>query len=565
MAELKAAYDQAIAQLTAAGGPFETARRCINGIDYSVYVNAPANLREVFESGAAHGDREFLVYEGEHWSFKAMQEQAAAIAQSLVDRCAICPGDRVAIAMRNYPEWMSSYIAITSIGAVVVPLNSWGQARELEFALSDAQARVVFCDQQRLDLIADRLDELSLDAVVARPGTEPLPQRAIGLDEFIADSRGAAMPAADIDPEDLAMILYTSGTTGAPKGAVSTHRALCQAISSFECAAMASAMINPEAIGAMMNSGHEPTQLLAVPLFHVSGCHAVFLTGYRGGRRVVMMYKWDPEEALRLIESERVTICSAAPAMLMQLLESPAFEGSDTSSLFSIGAGGAATPPRASRLIQEKVPDNYAGTGWGLTETNAVGTSFTGKPFTNKPGSAGFIHPTVEISVRDEEGNERPQGEPGELWVKSATLVSEYWNRPDANAKDFKDGWFNSGDVGCFDEDGYLFLSDRAKDMVIRGGENIYPAEIEATLHDHPAIQEVAAFGVDDDVMGEELAVAVLPRSGSELSEEQVRSYAGERLAGFKVPRYVLLRDEPLPRNASGKVLKKELKAAFTA
>ncbi len=213
--------------------------------------------------------------------------------------------------------------------------------------------------------------------------------------------------------------------------------------------------------------------------------------------------------------------------------------------------------------MDEKVPKGYPGTGWGMTESNANGTAFTGKPFQNNPGSAGFQQLTVEISVRDDDGRELPQGEAGVLWIKSPSLVKEYWNRPEANAKDFHEGWFNSGDIGYFDENGYLFLSDRAKDMVIRGGENIYPAEIEGVLFDHPDIEEAAAFGLPDEKLGEQLAVAVVPRAGAALDEHAVREHAAAHLARFKVPHYVYIRAEPLPRNASGKVLKKDLKAGY--
>lgn len=564
MPHLKSAYDEALAQLSGPGAPFATARQTIAGVEYTVCTSAAANLSAVFAAAAEFGAKEFLIYEGERWTFQGMLQQAASIAHQLVNQSGVQKGDRVAIVMRNYPEWMSAFIAITSIGAVAVPLNSWGQAKELEFALADADARVAFCDQQRLDLIADKLEELKLSVVLARPEREQQPARTQTLDHYLQGAEDATMPRVDIDPQDLAMMLYTSGTTGAPKGAVSTHHAVCQAIANFECAAMASAMINPEAIGNMLESGFEPTQMLAVPLFHVSGCHAVFLTAFKAGRKVVMMYKWDAENALRLIAQERVTILSAAPTMLMQLLESPLYDAADTSSLFGLGGGGAATPARASRLMQEKVPRGYPGTGWGLTESNAIGTSFTGKPFLNKPGSAGYKQLTVEISVRDEDGAELSQGEAGELWIKSPTLVKEYWNRPDANAEDFRDGWFKSGDIGYFDEHGYLFLSDRAKDMVIRGGENIYPAEIEGVLFDHPAIDEAAAFGIPDEKLGEQLAVAVVPKAGTSVTEDEVRQYAGEHLARFKVPHYVWVRSEALPRNATGKVLKKDLKAEYS-
>ncbi|MCG3168695.1 MAG: Long-chain-fatty-acid--CoA ligase FadD13 [Pseudomonadales bacterium] len=565
MSTIKAEYDQAVARITAPGAPFELEQATIDGVSYRVYRNAPRNLARIHAEALAHGEREFLVYEGERWSFAALLGQGARIAHALGDGLGIRPGDRVAIAMRNYPEWMSAFVGITTLGAVAVPLNSWGQARELAFALEDSGARAVFCDRQRAGLLAAHLAQSALPAIVARPGDGTLPAGTQSLDSFIAAHTDTTLPCADVDPEAPALMMYTSGTTGAPKGALSTQRAVCQSILNFECQAMASAMINPEAIGAMMRKGYPPTQMLTVPLFHVSGCHAVFLCALRAGRRIVMMYKWDVAKALELIERERVTAISAAPAMLQELLESPLFAQTDVSSLGGIGGGGAATPPRTARLLMERIPDAYPGAGWGLTETNSNGSACTGRPFREKPGSAGFLHPTVELSVRDDEGNECAPGTPGRLWVKTPTLVSGYWNRPDATAREFRDGWFDSGDIGYLDADGYLFLSDRAKDMVIRGGENIYPAEIEAALLEFDGVDEVAAFGVPDEALGEQLAVVVHRTPGARFDAEDLRRFASGQLAHFKVPHYVQVRDEHLPRNASGKILKKDIRAGFIA
>jgi acyl-CoA synthetase (AMP-forming)/AMP-acid ligase II len=566
MSQFKADYDKAIEQLTGPGGPFETAAEVVGGVSYkNVIVSAPVTMKEVWAQAAPHGDKEFLIYEGERWTYTQLLQQAASFGHQLVHEYGVKKGDRVAIAMRNYPEWMTAYIAITSIGAVAVTLNSWGQAQELEYGLTDADVRVVFCDQPRLDLIADKLVGLDIKAIVARPDIGSQPDNTVSVADLIAGQEGVTMPQVDICPEDNAMMMYTSGTTGQPKGALSTHWALCQAIANFEAIAMAMAMINPEAMEAMFSTGFEPAQMLAVPLFHVSGCHAVFLTAFKAGRKVVMMYKWNVENALKLVESERVTFFSAAPSMLLQILESPLLERCDVSSLFSLGGGGSATPPKVSRLIQQRFPSGYPGTGWGLTETNAIGTSFTGKPFTQKPGSAGFKHPGAEIEARDDDGNVLPAGIAGELWIKTPSMVKEYWHRPEANAADFKEGWFNSGDLGYFDSEGYLFMSGRAKDMIIRGGENIYPAEIEAVISDHPRVEEVAVFGVEDQQLGEVVAIAVVARGGETLSGDDIKAYAAERLARFKVPEYVWLLDKPLPRNDTGKVLKKDLKVEYAS
>jgi acyl-CoA synthetase (AMP-forming)/AMP-acid ligase II len=565
MGSVKTEYDAAIAQLTAPGAPFELVTARIDGVDYRLYRNAPRSLAEVFAQATAHGDREFLVYEGERWSFTQLLTQGTRIAHALHERCGIRPADRVAIAMRNYPEWMSAFIGISTLGAVAVPLNSWGQARELAFQLEDAGARAVFCDQQRCDQLATHLAQSGMPAIVARPSGATLPGDARSLADFIACIDDTAFPEVELEPEDPALMMYTSGTTGTPKGGLSTQRAVCQSLVNIDCQAMASAMVNPEAIGAMMKKGYPPTQMLAVPLFHVSGCHAAFLAALRSGRRIVMMYKWDVQKALELIERERVTALNAAPSMLIELLESPLFERYDTSSLSSVAGGGSATPPRAARLFMDKVPESYPGAGWGLTETNSNGSACTGRAFREKPGTAGFLHPTVELRIRDEEGNELPQGVPGRLWIKSPTLVSGYWNRPEANAKEFRDGWFDSGDIGYLDEEGYLFLSDRAKDMVIRGGENIYPAEIEAAILECPDVDEVAAFGVPDERWGEQLAVVVHTIPGASLGPDEVKRFAASKLAQFKVPHYVEVRSEHLPRNATGKILKKDIRAGFIA
>jgi steroid-24-oyl-CoA synthetase len=560
MDEIKQAYDEAITALTSAGSDFETTQRSIDGVDFTVYKHAPQTLLEIYLAAAGHAEKEFLVYEGERWTFNALFQQAWALAAALRDKHNITAGDRVGIAMRNYPEWLSAYIAITAIGAVVVPINSWGTAQDLLFAVRDSGCKTVFCDQQRFDLMASGLAESNIHAVIARPDPARGEGAAQSLQNFIADMGNATAPDSNIATEDNAMIMYTSGTTGKPKGALSTHRAVCQALMNFDCTAMASAMANPDLIGAMLSKGLEPAQLLAVPLFHVSGLHAVFLNALRAGRKIVMMYKWDTVRALELIAEERVTALSLAPAMLLQLLESPEFDRYDTSSLSSLGAGGSATPAKVTALMREKVSNMYGGTGWGLTETNSIGTAFTGQAFNNNPGSAGFKHATVDVKVCDENGNPLSQGTPGNLWIKTPTVVSGYWNRPDANASSFREGWFDSGDIGYFDESGYLYLSDRAKDMIIRGGENIYPAEVEAALLEHPGVHEVAAFGLPDETMGEQVAVTVVPRSNATLSEDEITQFAKQQLAAFKVPQRVHIISEPLPRNPAGKVLKHILK-----
>jgi len=558
MSEIAKEYAAVQAQLTATGAPWELAQ-APDGSRF--YRNAPADLIAATDLARQHGDREFLIYEGERRSFNRLLDEAEAIGAAL-QAAGVAPGDRVAIAMRNYPEWMAVFLAVVRSGAVVVPLNSWGRPAEIAANIEDAGAKLVFCDQQRYDGLADWLAGHGNPAVIARPERADDPR---GMAAFTADFAGRAPPPVTVSGDDLAMIMYTSGTSGRPKGAASTHRAIAQALYNFEFAAAAAAMTNGPIIQAMLERGFEPTSLLAVPLFHVSGCYAQFLANLRGGRRIVMMYKWDADRALDYIEQERVTGIAAAPAMILDLLESPRFAAADTRSLCSLGIGGAATPTRLSRMLHERIPGNFSGTGWGMTETNAQGASFTGRAFEAKPGSAGFPHPVVELRICDEAGAELPRGATGEIHVRSCCCIREYWHRPEANAQDFRDGWLKTGDMGYLDEDGCLFLADRAKDMVIRGGENIYPAEVENALLKRPEIREVAVVGLPHERWGEEVAAVVRLQPGTSLGEEELLAHARGELAAFKVPSRVFFTAEALPRNASDKLLKAEIRQRLLA
>lgn len=563
MTDIVARLNECASQLIQAGSPFELGQQNIDGVGYTVYKNAPATMKQALDVGRAHGDAPFLVYEDETLTFNEFFAQVDALGSQLVEKYAINKGDRIAIAMRNYPEWMVAFTAVVSLGAIVVPLNSWGQKAELEYGLTDAGASVVFCDAQRYGFIKDSLSAIGVRAVVARAEGEALAEEAEHYAEFIQGGWGKSLPAFDCSAEDPVMIMYTSGTTGHPKGALSNHRNIIQALTNFEFHAACSAMANPKAVEIMMNSGFAPTSLLAVPLFHVSGCHAMFLLSLRGGRRIVMMYKWDPTKALELIEKERITILSAVPSMVIDVLEHPDFDKTDTSSLISIGGGGTACPPKFNRLLNEKLEYPYAGAGYGMTETNATCSSCTGEAFQYKPRASGTLSPIVDIKTVDEDGNTLPRGETGEVWIKSPTVVKEYWQKPEASAETFQEGWIATGDIGYLDDEDFVYIVDRAKDMVIRGGENIASAEVEGCILEMPAAHEVAVFGVPHETLGEEVAVAITPQPGTTLSGEAVQNHVRERLAGFKVPTYVWLRDSAMPRNATGKILKKQLQQEY--
>lgn len=557
--DIAAKLNTAQQQLTGPGAPFEIERRQINGVELNTYTHAPGTVRDALAAGREHGDKTFITYQDERYSFDAFFNAVDKLAHHLVQQLDIQRGDRLAIAMRNYPEWMMAYVATVSVGAIVVPLNSWGTADELQYALSDCGAKLVFCDTQRAEAVAPFLAELNCQGIAVRHDGE-LPNAQ--FHDWASTQEGpASMPEVDISSGDLAMIMYTSGTTGRPKGAVSSHFAVCQALANFEVHGYMSAMVNAETIEAMMNSGFDPGTLLAVPLFHVSGCFSVFMLNLRGGRKVSIMYKWNPEDALEIIARERITVFTGVPTMTLSLLESPKFDSTDTSSLFSVGAGGTACPPHMKDLIYGKVPHAYPGTGYGMTETNATCCSCTGEAFRVNPEAAGTISPVVEVKTVDDDGRDLPAGETGEIYVRSPSNAQQYWNLPEASAETFIEGWVATGDIGRVDEDGFLYIVDRKKDLVIRGGENIYPLEVEGALLTYPGVHEAAVYGIPHDTWGEELGATVYC-SGA-ITAEQLAAHVGQQLAAFKVPTHFTLSAEPLLKNATGKVLKKQIRQVY--
>jgi long-chain acyl-CoA synthetase len=563
MSQLKRQIDEALASVVAPGAPFELIDCPRTGIGSKQYRNAPKNIVELFAPAKEYGKKEFVLYDGEHWSFEKILQQAASIGLQLLEKHGVRKGTRVAIAMRNYPEWMTAFIGITCVGAVVVPLNSWGTTLDLEHGLTDSNSKFLFCDPPRYDMMKNCCADKDIVPIVVRAQANDLESNAFTYEDFIAEASHAKMPDVNIAGDDDVLIMYTSGTTGKAKGALSTHHALCQAIFSMECMGAAMAIGNREPFEIAAGKGFAPCSLMTIPLFHVGGCHAQFLTAIRSGSRIVMMHKWDVNKAFDYLEKEQITLVGGAPAQILDFLNSPRLQTSDLSSLSMLVAGGSATPPKVHSLLNEKLPHHMLGVGWAMTETNSVGVIFSGVPGQSPAGSSGICHPIVELSIRDEQGDELPSGENGEIWIRSVALITCYWNRPEANAKDFSAGWFNSGDIGHVSEDGFLYLADRAKDMIIRGGENIYPVEIENCLLEHPGMHECAVFGSADERMGEEVAVVVVSKPGIELSEAMISCYAKEHLAAYKVPTRIILSDHPLPRNPTNKILKNVVREQF--
>ncbi len=583
-AEAPPSLAEAVAVLTAPGQMFEMDHRDIRGVTTRVWKNAPETLRTVLELSTLHAERDFLVYEDERTTFGEHFRIAATLGNELAGRFGIRKGDRVAIAMRNLPEWVMAFWAAIVAGAVVVPLNAWWTGPELAYGLADSGSAVVFADEERAARIAPHVDELpGLRAVVLtseehdgekrrapaagtlpRSSGEPVPVVPFP-DAVGTPAEDVRLPDVAIDPDDDATIFYTSGTTGRPKGAVGTHR---NSVSNLMNLFFVSTLGTLRRTAQLSDvSGGQNAHLLSVPLFHATGCHAILVSNTAAGGKLVMMHHFDPARALELIEREHITIFGGVPAMVMQVLDSPDFAKRDTSSVRSISYGGAPAPPDLVRRIKEHFPVGSPANGYGLTETSAMTTMNTGDDYVRKPDSVGPPAPVCDVAVvpEDHAGDEPPDLPPdpervGELWIKGPNVVRGYWNRPEDTARSFTAGWLHTGDVARVDEEGYVYIVDRAKDMIIRGGENVYCVEVEAALFEHPAVADCAVIGIPDPVLGEEVGAIVVLRPGAEVDADELARFVRERLAAFNVPKRFWFRSDPLPRNPAGKVLKRELR-----
>ncbi|MES2717880.1 MAG: class I adenylate-forming enzyme family protein [Pseudomonadota bacterium] len=552
---------QAIAELTAPGQPYELQHTVIRGRKLRVFANAPASLRALYASTAS--DLPFIRYEDEQYTYAQAWAAAARIAQVLVQQCGVQPGDRVAISMRNYPEWMLAFNAATSIGAIAVAMNAHWQSEELGYGLLDSGAKVLLADQERLDRLAGAGDLPGLQVLAVRP-TKPLAPGVRNLAELTAVVGDVPMPAVDIQPDDPATILYTSGSTGHPKGVVSSHRNIVTSMLSWELDKLVGERVS--GITPPVPTV-QPGTLLAVPLFHVTGLHASYLAGFRAQRRLVAMYRWDVEEAARLIDRDQLSSMIAPAAVSGDLLRLAQTGRYSLASLQVLGGGGAPRAPEQVRQIGKSFAQCMPGTGWGMTETNAIGCGIGGQDYLDRPASSGRSALVLDLKVVDEQGHALPQGERGELLVRGTSLFQGYWNRPEVNGQVFipdPDGdWFRTGDVAYFDDEGFIFIVDRIKDLIIRGGENIGCGQVEAALLMHPQVHEAAVYAVPDERLGEEVGATV--HGDPALDVAALRDFLAQHLAKFELPRYIVRSDQPLPRTPSGKVLKRQIRAAALA
>jgi acyl-CoA synthetase (AMP-forming)/AMP-acid ligase II len=525
--------------LTAPGQPFETQTVTIRGLPVTVWKHVPTTAAEVLTRAKEHGARDFLICGGDRVTYDAFTRAAAAVARNLAAR-GVVKGDRVALAMKNCPQWPLAFMGALLAGAIAVPLNAWWTESELAYALADSGAKFVFADDER----RARLPGAALldvhDMVGAPAAWAVLPD--------------APPPDVPLEPEDDATIFYTSGTSGLPKGALGSHRALTTNIFAAPFVTARNRL--------RWGDGVPPqprVTLLAVPLFHVVGSLSVLLPNMAAGGTLVLMPKFDAEEALALIARERVTVAGGVPAIPLALME--AKNAHDLSSLELVTYGGAPCPVALAARVREEL-GAWPGQGWGMTETSATCTTHSGRDYLDHPESCGPALPVNRLKVM-KDGVEAPPGAVGELWAYGPGIVTGYWNRPADTAETFRDGWVQTGDLASLDEDGFLTIHDRAHDMVIRGGENIYCSEVENILAQHPAVAEAALVGLPHPVLGEVPAALVQARSPVEAAA--LRDFASQRLAPFKVPVDVRIQDAPLPRNANGKLVKRELRKLFVS
>jgi long-chain acyl-CoA synthetase len=549
--------DEAIAATTGPGQPYELVDAVVAGRKLRVFKHAPMSMRALYEQTAS--DLPFLAYEDERWTFAQAWQAAARIGHVLVHDCGVRHGDRVAIAMRNYPEWVLAFTAITAIGAVAVGMNAHWQADELAFALADCDARVVFADSERLQRLAQCSPMPQLQVLAVRADGLPAGARPLAA---LTDALGdVPMPAADIAADDLAIMMYTSGSTGHPKGVPSTQRNLITALLSWEADRRIGELVaGIEPVAPAV----QPGTLLAVPLFHVTALHASYLASYRLQRRVVCMYRWDAEAAAALIEREKLSSVVAPAAVTGDLVRVAQQGRYDVSSLLAVGGGGAPRAPEQVRQIAASFGNALPNIGWGMTETNAIGTGNSGEDYLRKPASSGRCSQVLQIKVVDETGAALPPGQRGELLIRGSAVFGGYWKRPEANAQAFVDGdWFRTGDVAYIDDEGFLFIVDRIKDLIIRGGENIGCGHVEAALLMHPLVQEAAVYAVPDERLGEEVGATVYASEALDLDE--LRRFLTAHLARFELPRHLLLTKQPLPRTPSGKIFKRQIRDSALA
>ncbi len=555
-------------QLTGPGAPFEVVTEQVNGVPTKVFKQRMRSLRDIAALAALKGDEEpLIVHRGRRVGFASFVGYANVVSATLAGSFGLQRGDRVAVLSPNNLEWCLSFWGAVDAGLILVGLNGWWKNDEITFGLRDSGARVLVADRNRFARIANRVAECpELEAVfLIDADAKDWPDTTASLHHFeeLLDVRGSdsvGLPAATIAEDDPAVIFYTSGTTGRPKGAVSTHRSMIANLQNTFYAVTVTALTvgsdEPTVVPSSM------VALLTSPLFHVSGCHSGLVVGLAAGMTLVIPDgRFEPQEVMRLMDEERVTTWATVPTMVWRVVEHPQRHNYDLSSVTTVSYGGSPSAAELQRRVRETFPNvKSMANAYGLTESSSVVTVNSGPDLVERPDSVGRVMPVVEVRIVSEDGKDVATGQSGEVWVKGPIIMPGYWNDPRGTDEVLKDGWLHTGDVGCTDRDGFLYITDRAKDMIIRGGENVYCVEIENRLVEHPGIAEAAVVGVPHKTLGEEVKAVVRVEDGATLTKAEVREWVACSLADFKVPAHVELTRDLLPRNASGKLLKNVLR-----
>ena len=553
--------EEAVAHVLATDPTFEVHNTDVRGVTVKAFKNIPGSVPGLLAAGwARHGDGalEYIAYEGEVLTYAEFTRTVHQMAHAMRDELGLRQGDRVAVALRNYPELLALVLAISSFGGVVVFLNAWWTTEELDYALRDSGAKVVFADGPRMARLAPLQGDLGLTLIGVRDGEG---QSALDFTTLRDRAKSDTAPEVSINTDDDFAVMYSSGTTGHPKGVVQTHRGAVNAVFSWLLQAVIAPLVTPPEPGAP--EPPRPSALVVTPLFHVTATHPLFLLSLPAGAKITLMHKWDAREAVRLMRDGQITRFLGVPTQSAELMEAAREMGEGLPQVDYLGSGGAKRPGAQVAQLAEAFPNAGIATGWGMTETNALGIGMIGDEYTARPESAGKLHPPVqELRMLDDAGHDVPVGSLGEITVKGPHIMRCYLNKPEATAETLQDGWLRTGDLGVLDAEGYVTILDRKKNIIIRGGENIACLDVEGALHRHPDVLEAAAFSVPDERLGEAVGAAIQLRSDATTTHSEMAAFLANHIAKFKIPAHLWVQHDVLTRGATDKIDRRAIRSA---